>query len=79
MILNSRALSCTTPFEIDFVKGSYKALSGVTISGIASGLEATGVRTMLYKFKNDDNNFIDLYVDHVLHLKKLLSRLISRQ
>ena len=43
-------------FKEDFIKVSHKPLSKVTISGIASSLKVVGIRTTLYKYKNDNNN-----------------------
>ena len=39
---DSGASSCATPDEIDFIPGTYKHLTGVTINGIVEGLKVTG-------------------------------------
>ena len=61
----------------NFIPGTYKVLSGVTISGIASGLEAACIGSVLCKISDDNWVLLDLQIDRVLHLKQLPQHLIS--
>ena len=61
------------------MKNSYQELHRVTISGIASGLEAKDIGSIIYKFKDNDSVLVDLYINKVLHLEKFPSRLLSSQ
>ena len=60
LIVDSGASSTATPCKDNFIEHIYKPLNGVTISGIRSGLNASGIGSVLYKMKDDDNNLIDL-------------------
>jgi len=73
------ASSSATPFLEDYVPGTYKPLKGITISGITSGLSASGIGTVIYKIKDDNGELFDLQIDKVLHLKQLPTRLVSPQ
>lgn len=73
------ASSSATPFLEDYVPGTYKPLKGITISGIALGLSASGIGTIIYKIKDDNGELFDLQIDKVLHLKQLPTRLVSPQ
>ena len=73
------ASSSATFCKDDFIPDTYRVLSGVTISGIASGLEAAGIGSVLYKISDDNGTLLDLQIDRVLHLKQLPQRLISPQ
>ena len=77
LVLDSGASSSAALYKSNFIDGTYKPLSSIIISGIASGLEVAGIGSTLYKIKDDDNNLIDLQIDRILHLKKLPSRLLS--
>ena len=79
LIGDSEASSSTTFSKEDFTSGTYGSLSGVTISGIVSGLEAAGVGSVRCQILDDDGATLDLQIDRVLHLKKLPQRLISPQ
>ena len=71
LISDSGASSSATFCKEDFIPGSYKPLSGITISGIASGLEATGIGSVNYQICDDQGKVLDLQIDRVLHLKQL--------
>ena len=77
LIIDSGASSTATPCKADFIKGSYQKLTSITISGIASGLKASGVGSVIYKIKDDDDNLLDFQIDKVLHLENLITCLIS--
>ena len=77
--VDSGASSTPTPHKSDFITDSYEPLQGVAIPGIASGLNTSGVGSVLCKIKYEDGHLIDLQIDRVLHLEKLPSRLISPQ
>ena len=55
-MLDSGASSTFTPNRSDFIDGTCKELHGITISGIVSGLKATGVGSMHLNFKDYDDN-----------------------
>ena len=77
LIGDCEALSSATFCKDDFIPDTYRVLSGVTISGITSGLEAAGIGSVLYKILDDDGAILDLQIDRVLHLKQLPQHLIS--
>ena len=77
LICNSGALSTATSHLLDFIPNTYRKLSGVTISGIASGLKAAGIGSVLCKYKSNSGQLIDLQIDRVLHLPSLPCRLLS--
>ena len=49
------------------------------MSGIASGLQAAGIGSVICKFKSDQGQPVDLQIDRVLHLPTLPCRLLSPQ
>ena len=53
LIFDSGASSSATAFQSDFIPNTYRKLTRVTISGIASGLQTAGIGSVLYKFKLD--------------------------
>ena len=71
IIIDSGVSSTATPCEDNFIESTYKPLKGVTISGIGSSLNDSGISLVLYKIKDDDNNLLDLEIVQVLHLSKL--------
>ena len=79
LIRDYRVSLSVTFYKDNFILGTYKPLSCVTISGIASGLEAAGIGSVLYKISDDNGTLLDLQIDRVLHLKQLPQRLISPQ
>ena len=79
IVIDSGASSSATPFKTDYIAGTYKILDGVVISGIASGLEAKGIGSVIYKIKDDNGIPIDLQIDKVLHLENLPTRILSPQ
>ena len=78
-IVDSGASSFATSDRSLFIDGNYKPLKGVKISGIASGLEASGVGSIKINFRDDDDKAVELHVDRVLHLKDLPHTLLSLQ
>jgi len=79
LIADCGASSTATFCYDDFIPGTYKSLQGVTISGIASGLKASGIGSVKYPIVDDNGSIIDLQIDRVLHLKGLPQRLLSPQ
>ena len=69
LIRDYGASSSATFCKDDFIPDTYRVLSGVTISGIASGLEAVGIGLVLCKILDDNGVLLDLQIDRVLHLK----------
>ena len=69
IIVDSGTLSTATPHKLDFIPDSYKHLYGETNSSIASGLNTSGIGSVIYKIKDDKSNQIDLQIDHVLYLE----------
>ena len=78
LICDSGASSSAIAFQSDFIPNTYRKLTGVTISGIASGLQAAGIGSVLYKFKSDHGQAVDLQIDKVLLLSNLSYRLLSK-
>ena len=79
IVIDSGASSSAAPFKTDYIARTYKVLDRVVISGIASGLEAKGIGSVIYKIKDDDGIPIDLQIDKVLHLENLPTRILSPQ
>ena len=50
---------------------------GVTVSGIASGLEVTGYGTVSWNVYSQTGDVITISIDKVLHILSILTRLIS--
>ena len=63
LIVDSGASSTATPCKDNFIENTYKLLNGVTISSIGSGLNTSGIGSVLYKIKDNNNNLIDLQID----------------
>ena len=59
----SGASSCATPDEIDFIPGTYKHLTGVTINGIAEGLKVSGCGSVSWIFQYDNKDNIELIME----------------
>ena len=76
-IIDSGASSTATPHRNDFIDGTYKELTSVTISGIALGLKVSGIGSIYLNFKDNNENPITLQIDRVLHLKQLPIMLVS--
>ena len=79
IVIDSSTSLSATPFKTDYIAGTYKILDRVVISGIASGLEAKGIASVICKIKDDNGIPIDLQIDKVLHLENLLTRIPSPQ
>ena len=71
LIRDYRVSLSVTFYKDNFILGTYKPLSCVTISGIASGLEAAGIGLILCKILDNDGVILNLQIDRVFHLKKL--------
>ena len=71
--------STATFLKDDFIPGIHKALSGITISGVVSGLEASGIGSVCYKILDDKGTLIELQIEKLFHLKQLPQRLISHK
>ena len=78
-IADSGASSSATSDRSLFIDGSCKPLKGVAISGIVSGIEASGVRSIKINLIDDDGKAAELQMDLVLYLKDLLHALLSPQ
>ena len=76
---NSVASYCATTNEIDFITGTYKHFSGVTINGIAEGLKVAGCGSVSYIFQDDKKENIEINIEQVLHIPGLPIRLIFPQ
>ena len=71
--------SCATPNEIDFIPGTYKHLTGVTINEISEGLKDTGCASVSWIFQDDKKVNIELIIEQVIHIPCLPIRLILPQ
>ena len=65
---NYGASSCATINEINFIPGSYKHLTGVTINGIYEGLKVSGCGSVSWIFQNDKKENIELIIEQVLYI-----------
>ena len=74
---NSRTSSCATPDEIDFIPGTYKNLTGITINGISEGIKVAGCRYVHWIFKDNKKENIELNIERILHIPGFPIRLIS--
>ena len=63
----SGASSFTTPDEIDFITGTYKHLTDVTINGIAEGLKIAGCGSVSWTFQEDKKENIEIIIDREAH------------
>ena len=63
----------------NFLPGIYKPFQGVTISGIVSGLKEADIDSVKYNILDNNSSIIDLQIDQVVHLKRLLQCLLSCQ
>ena len=64
-------MSCATPDETDFIPGTYKKITGVTINGIAEGLKDAGFELVSWIFQDDKKKNIELIIEQVLHITGL--------
>ena len=78
-IVDSGASSCATSDRSLFIEGTCKPLKGVTISGIASGLKASGIGSIKLNIIDDNDKAMELQIDRALHLKDLPHTLLSPQ
>ena len=74
---DSGASSCETPDEIDFIPGTYKILTIVTINGISEGLKFSGCRSVSWTFQDDKKENIEIIIELVLYIPSLPIRFIS--
>ena len=72
-------MSCGTPDEIDFIPGTYKKITGVTIKGFAEWLKVAGCGSVSCIFQDDKNKNIEIIIEQVLHTLGLPIRLIYPQ
>lgn len=77
--VDTGASSTATMSKSDFVPGTYKPVTGITINGIASGLAMEGYDTIRWLIDNDNGKVIEVELDRVLHILKLPTRLLSPQ
>ena len=59
---DSGALSCARPDEIDFISGTYKNLTRVTINAIIEGLKLAGCRSVSWIFQDDKKENIKIMI-----------------
>ena len=78
-IIDCGASSAATTDRSNFIEGMYKYLSGVTISGITSGIESSRYGSILLSLKVNDGKSFGIQIDKILHLKELPMMLISPQ
>ena len=73
------ASSCVTPDEFDFITGTYKILTGITINVIAEGLKLAGYVSVSWIFQDDKKENIEIIIERVIHIPGLPIRLIFPQ
>ena len=78
-MFDSSASSTSTSNRNDFVEGSFVPLSGVTVSGIASGLEVKGYSMVSWNFCMQKGEVLTIDIKKLLHIPNILTRLISPQ
>ena len=76
---DSGASSCATPDEIDFIPGTYKHLTDITINGIDEGLKVADSGSVSWIFQYDKRDNIGLIIEQVLHIPGLSIRIIFLQ
>ena len=65
---DSGASYCTTPDEFDFIPGTYKDLTGVTINGIAERLKVTGCGSVSWIYQDYKKENIEIIIEQVLRI-----------
>ena len=68
---DSGAMSCATPDEIYFIPGTYKHFTGITINGIAEELKVSGCRPVIWIFRDDKRENIEIGIEQVLRIPGL--------
>ena len=79
VVFDSGASSTSTDTKDDFIPGTFVAIEGVSVSGIASGLEVKGYGSVNWNFYTIKGEVISLKIDKVLYIPGLPTRLISPQ
>ena len=62
----------STTDEIDFIPGTYKHLTGVTINSIAEGLKIMGCGSVSWIFQDDKKENIELITERVPRISVLI-------
>ena len=60
---DSGSSSCATPDDIDFIPGSYKHLTGVSINNIDEGLNVEGCGSVSLIFEDDKKENIEIIIE----------------
>ena len=77
-IYSGASSTCTMTIS-DFIPGTYKSLSGKSISGIASSLPIEGYGSVNWTFRDDNGTTFKILLKKVLHIPALTCRLLSPQ
>ena len=77
--LDSGASSTSTSNKEDFIPGTFAPLDGVSVLGIASGLNVSGYYTVSWNFYTIKGEVVTLKIEKVLHAPGLPSKLLSPQ
>jgi transposase InsO family protein len=78
IIIDPGASVSISPYSMDFV-GPINAVQNVNLQGIASGLQAAGIGTIQYKFRNDADKEKSLLLRRCLHVPQCSVRLLCPQ
>ena len=76
---NYVASSCATPDEIDFIPGTYKHLTGMTINIISDRLKVAGCGSVSWVLRTIRRRILNLLLNKSLHIPGLPIRLIWPQ
>ena len=77
--IDSGASSTCTMAMSDFIPGTYKSLSGKSISGITSSLPIEGYGSVNWTFRDDNGTTFKIFLKKVLYIPALTCRLLSPQ
>ena len=75
-IVDYGASSSTTSNKPDFIEGVCNPLTDITILGIASGIQASSILSIILHLVEDDNKAIGMQIDRFLYLKGLPTMLL---
>ena len=79
LFANSVASYCATPDEINFIPGTYKHSTSITINGISEGLKFSGCVSVSWGFQDDKKENIEIIIERVFRIPGLPIRLIFPQ
>jgi hypothetical protein len=78
IIIDTGASISISPYSTDFV-GPIQPVQNITLKGIASGLNVSGISTIQYTFCNDDNEVQTITLEQCLHVPQCSVRLLCPQ